>query len=243
MSILNEQKLAMLKEAERAEQHRVFVEDKLADMSVRVTQVESTATNLVKRVAALEKRTRLWESLEERYETVLSQLVGEAYSEIRDKFKQEVESLERDVAQQRSDLNKLNGLLAKQDVKFTPVYQEQPRLQSSPAIPETRRSSQFSRYPTSGANRSQITERPVQRPGTYSGDSLWESYLAQFEITAQLNGWSDELKAAYLATSLTGSALNILGNLPPDRRRDYQTLVAALESRFGSAHRTELSRI
>ena len=77
----------------------------------------------------------------------------------------------------------------------------------------------------------------------YSGDSLWESYLAQFEITAQLNGWSDQQKAAFLATSLTGSALNVLTNLPPGRRDDYKTLVSALESRFGTTHRTELSRV
>ena len=42
--------------------------------------------------------------------------------------------------------------------------------------------------------------------------------------------------AAYLATSLKGPALNVLGNISPER------LVAALGSRFGSAHRTELSR-
>jgi hypothetical protein len=49
--------------------------------------------------------------------------------------------------------------------------------------------------------------------------------------------------AAYLATSLKGPALNVLGNLPPERRQDYRALVAALESRFGSTHRTELSRV
>ena len=49
--------------------------------------------------------------------------------------------------------------------------------------------------------------------------------------------------AAYLATSLKGPALNVLGNLSPERREDYHALVAALGSRFGSAHRTELSRV
>jgi hypothetical protein len=49
--------------------------------------------------------------------------------------------------------------------------------------------------------------------------------------------------AAYLATSLKCPALNVLGNLSPERRQDYRALVAALGSRFGTAHRTELSRV
>ncbi len=85
--------------------------------------------------------------------------------------------------------------------------------------------------------------KPVQRPMPYSGDSCWESYFAQFEITAQLNGWSEQQKAAFLATRLKGPALNILSNLPVDRRQDYTALVTALESRYGTAHKSELYRV
>ena len=49
-----------------------------------------------------------------------------------------------------------------------------------------------------------------------------------------------EEKGNYLATSLKGSALTVLGNLATETRRDYRTLVAALESRFGAAHQQEL---
>ncbi|CAB4003292.1 Hypothetical predicted protein [Paramuricea clavata] len=85
--------------------------------------------------------------------------------------------------------------------------------------------------------------RPVQRSVAYSGESLWESRIAQFEITVQLNGWDTTQMAAYLATSLKGPALNVLGNLSPERRQDYRALLAALGRSFGSAHRTELSRV
>ena len=103
------------------------------------------------------------------------------------------------------------------------------------------------RLPTSqhtGENRT-LTEdaSPIQRPGVYKGESLWESYLAQFEIIAELNKWSEEQKATRLATISKGPKLNILGNLPPDRRQDYKALVAALESHYGPVHRTELSRV
>ena len=40
-------------------------------------------------------------------------------------------------------------------------------------------------------------------------------------------------KAAFLATSLEGSATNILCGIPADRRQDYAVLVAALDMRFG----------
>ena len=45
-----------------------------------------------------------------------------------------------------------------------------------------------------------------------------------------------ELRPDYLATSLKGPALNVLGNLPLERQQDYHALVAGLESRFGSTH-------
>ena len=37
--------------------------------------------------------------------------------------------------------------------------------------------------------------------------------------------------------------MNVLGNLPADRRQNYKELVAALETRYGSTHRTELARV
>ena len=55
---------------------------------------------------------------------------------------------------------------------------------------------------TIGETTTTETSRPVQRPGKYSSDSRWESYHAQFEITAELSGWNEQQKAAYLATSL-----------------------------------------
>ena len=82
-----------------------------------------------------------------------------------------------------------------------------------------------------------------QRPPRYDGKTTWEAYLAQFEIAAALNEWNMSEKAAFLATSLDGSAANILGGLSADRRQNYTTLVTALETRFGSAVQKELNRV
>jgi hypothetical protein len=83
----------------------------------------------------------------------------------------------------------------------------------------------------------------LQKPTTFDGTTLWESYYAQFEIVAQLNKWNDFQKAAYLATSLKGPALAVLGNLAPEERQNLDVLVVALKNRFGTSHQTELSRM
>ena len=57
-----------------------------------------------------------------------------------------------------------------------------------------------------------------------------------------MNGWNDEDKAAFLATSLQGKATLVLSNLSEEDRRNYNQLVAALTSRFGVPHQSELAR-
>ena len=85
-------------------------------------------------------------------------------------------------------------------------------------------------------------KRPIQKPPSFNGKSLWEPYIAQFEIVAGMNQWNDNQKGNYLVTNLNGSALTVLGNLATEMRQDYRTLVATLESRFGAAHQQELHR-
>ncbi len=87
------------------------------------------------------------------------------------------------------------------------------------------------------------SSRRIQKPTSFDGSGLWESYYAQFEIVAELNNWNDHQKAAYLATSLKGPALAVLGNLAPEDRQKLDVLVVALKNRFGTSHQTELSRM
>ena len=75
--------------------------------------------------------------------------------------------------------------------------------------------------------------RPVQKPTLYDGKTPWESYLAQFNIIADMNACGDQEKAAFLASSLTGTALNVLSKLPLERRHNFESLVKALDSRYG----------
>ena len=82
-----------------------------------------------------------------------------------------------------------------------------------------------------------------QRAPRYGGTSTWEVYLAQFEITAELNGWTAPKKVAFLATSLHGSATNILGAILADQHKDYSALITVPETQFGCSVQKKLNRV
>lgn len=81
-----------------------------------------------------------------------------------------------------------------------------------------------------------------QRPSPFDGKMPWDVYHTQFELLAQLNGWSEGEKAAHLAVSLREDAATVLTNLPESKRQDYATLTSALECRFGTKNQIDLFR-
>lgn len=87
------------------------------------------------------------------------------------------------------------------------------------------------------------TPSSVQKPAPFDGKLTWDAYHTQFEMLAKINRWNDVDKAVYLAISLRGPAATVLTNLPPDQRQNYASLTAALQSRFCTAHQTELNRV
>ena len=42
-------------------------------------------------------------------------------------------------------------------------------------------------------------DEPKICPTTFSGNTSWDDYLAQFELVAEINRWDDSMKATYLA--------------------------------------------
>ena len=81
------------------------------------------------------------------------------------------------------------------------------------------------------------------KPEKFDGKSNWRDYRAQFNIVARLNGWDEAAKASFLASSLRGPALEVLGDLQEEDREDYPLLVAALEQRFGNRNQAELHKV
>ncbi len=114
------------------------------------------------------------------------------------------------------------------------------QLESAIKKPSTRSSplsvSAAEFIPSSDVVSGQRAARKIQHPQPFGGDAPWDAYKLQFEMLAEINKWLDDEKASFLAISLRGPALTVLTNLPPEGRRTYTVLVAALDNRFGSAH-------
>ncbi|CAC5389839.1 unnamed protein product [Mytilus coruscus] len=80
------------------------------------------------------------------------------------------------------------------------------------------------------------------KPQIYDGSDNLEEYLTQFNLLAELNDWDLKTKALLLASSLSGSARAILHEMTDGELHDFECLVNAMKSRFGSINRSEVFR-
>ena len=85
-------------------------------------------------------------------------------------------------------------------------------------------------------------QRKQKKTIPYDGKTSFHDYLVQFELIAQMNGWSCETRAFELAACLRGKALSVLGNLDAEQRTSYQSLTQALKSRFEPGTQSEMYR-
>ncbi|MBJ5486893.1 hypothetical protein JGG36_24195, partial [Salmonella enterica subsp. enterica serovar Meleagridis] len=85
--------------------------------------------------------------------------------------------------------------------------------------------------------------RVATKPAPYDGTTSWSVYKTQFEVIAEANGWRTREKACFLAASLRSPAADVLQTLPEERRLDYESLVSALELRFGGGFLQQLHAI
>ena len=86
----------------------------------------------------------------------------------------------------------------------------------------------------------QPQDRCFKKVPSYDGSSSWHDYLIQFEMIAELNGWTAEMKALQLATSLQGQARGVLCDLEPHQRHSFQHLTSALTTRFEPTNQSEV---
>ncbi len=104
-----------------------------------------------------------------------------------------------------------------------------------------RRQPSYPTYEPQGSSRMQTVNK-VKRPAPFDGKSSWEDYLVQFEMIAEINNWDNRTKALELATSLRAQAMGVLTDLEPVQRENYDSLVAALASRFEPSNTAEIFR-
>jgi hypothetical protein len=81
---------------------------------------------------------------------------------------------------------------------------------------------------------------PRMKPSLYDGQTPYEDYQVQFHMLTELNGWSNDVKALYLAGCLNGSARSVLNDMDPQDRYNYGKLDEALRERFGTDDQSEL---
>lgn len=77
------------------------------------------------------------------------------------------------------------------------------------------------------------------KPDKFSGTGSVETFLAQFDICAAYNGWTDKDKAAHLKCCLTGVAGQLLWDTGRPDALTYSELREKLRRRFGSDDQQE----
>ena len=92
---------------------------------------------------------------------------------------------------------------------------------------------------------STVPSRPelgyVLKPSIFDGKTSWEQCKIRLEAVANANGWDTQKKAFALVTSLKGPAQNVLFPLSANEQPDYQTVVSALQARFGAKNLSNLN--
>ena len=90
-----------------------------------------------------------------------------------------------------------------------------PRAHAHHAVQQTPSVSSVSKYTGEGA-----------------GEEIFENWLIQFEMAAEVSGWEGKSKLAHLVNRLKGQALSYYRSCPLDEKTDYDKLTKALTTRF-----------
>ncbi|XP_067616141.1 uncharacterized protein [Eurosta solidaginis] len=84
---------------------------------------------------------------------------------------------------------------------------------------------------------------PKVKTPSFDGSVPFEVFKLQFEKTSAFNNWNAEDKVAALFVALKGPAAEILQTIPEYERNNYETLMSALERRYGSEHKKQIYQI
>ena len=200
----------------------------LVDFKTRLITVEDNMVELSQ--ALTELKTVLNESLGRKLDTRAEEILDESRRYFTENFSKLVspcESREKRVEYTAADLQVLTEEANKRITSVERLVQSTPMPRTTRGTESGGRFKSFSnRKESSGGlniskqrlsevpkNPDVATSKPVEEPPKYDGKSSWEAFLVQFEIAAKLNGWNDEQKALFLATSLHGNTTLILSNI------------------------------
>ncbi|XP_038046798.1 uncharacterized protein LOC119721005 [Patiria miniata] len=81
--------------------------------------------------------------------------------------------------------------------------------------------------------------KPNICPDRFSGKVPWKDYKAHFQACCVANGWKDSQAAVFLAASLQGQALKVLGCQPEGKELSLKDLLDRLDQRFGPGQQAD----
>jgi hypothetical protein len=84
--------------------------------------------------------------------------------------------------------------------------------------------------------------RHRMKPPTFDGKQSLDSFLAQFEVCAGYNRWTEGDKAAFLKCALVGQTAQLLWDAGDPQKLDYAELIERLRARYGSSGQAEKFR-
>ena len=82
-------------------------------------------------------------------------------------------------------------------------------------------------------------KKPNICPDRFNGKVPWKDYKAHFMACYVANGWDDEAAKVFLAASLQGPALSVLGCQTEGKRYSFKDLIQSLDQRFGPGEQAE----
>lgn len=118
------------------------------------------------------------------------------------------------------------------------------QFQSLPNLQVTRNlnTNQFTNPSTSEIVHTNSSFSLKMKPQTYDGSNDIGEYLTQFNLISEINNWSYQAKSLYLASSLSGNARSLLSELTEIQKRDFDSLVEILRTKFGTRNKAEIFR-
>lgn len=81
--------------------------------------------------------------------------------------------------------------------------------------------------------------KPNICPDRFNGKVPWKDYKAHFQACCLANAWTDEQAVMFLAASLQGQALKVLGCQPDGKKWSVKELMLRLEQRFGPGQQAD----
>ncbi|XP_038058673.1 uncharacterized protein LOC119729953 [Patiria miniata] len=82
-------------------------------------------------------------------------------------------------------------------------------------------------------------KKPNICPDRFNGKVPWKDYKAHFMACRVANGWNDGQAKVFLAASLQGPALSVLGCQPEGKKYSFRDLISSLDQRFGPGQQAE----